>query len=101
MGRLVIRRTLIAAAVLGFVVLLASIAFDLPIARWIVLIGYALLGVGVAVGLVLRRRQPRTTASELSASDEYSDLQLGRSPITHYPRDEASTSQIGDPPPER
>lgn len=101
MGRLVIRWTLIAMAVLGFVVLWASIAFDWPTAQWIVLTGYALLGAGVAVGLVWRRRQPRSTASALSASDAYSDLELGRSPITHYPRDEASTSQIGYPPPER
>lgn len=101
MGHLVIRWTLIFVVVLGFVLLWASIAFDWPIAQWIVLIGYALLGVGVAVGLVRRRRQPRSTASELSASDAYSDLELGRSPSTHYPRDEASTSQIGDPPLER
>jgi hypothetical protein len=88
-------------ALLGFVVLWVSIALDWPIARWIVLLGYALLAVGVAFGLLRRGRQPRNSASELSASDAYSDLQLGRGPITHYPRDEASTLQIGDPPPDR
>lgn len=101
MGHRMIRWTLIAVAVLGFVVLWASIAFDWPIARWIVLIGYALLVVGVAVGLFRRRRKTSNTASELSASDAYSDLQLGRAPMTLYPRDEASSSQIGDPPPHR
>lgn len=100
MGRALIRTTLIVVVVLSFVLLWASIAFGWPIAHWIVLIGYALLAVGVLVRLI-RGRPPRHTASELSASDAYSDLQLGRSPITHYPRDEASTSQIGDPPPNR
>lgn len=101
MGRAVIRATLIVAIVLGFLLLWASVAFSWPILQWIVLIGYALLVIGVAAGLIRRRRQPRHAASELSASDAYSDLQLGRSPITHFPRDEASTSQIGDPPANR
>lgn len=100
MGRAWIRTTLLVVVVLGFLLLWASVAFGWPAAQWIVLIGYALLAIGILVGLI-RRRQPRHTPSELSASDAYSDLQLGRSPITHYPRDEASTSQIGDPPRDR
>jgi amino acid transporter len=101
MGRAWIRTTLIVVVVLGFLLLWASVAFGWPTAQWIVLIGYALLAIGALAGLIRRRRQPRHTPSELSASDAYSDLQLGRSPITHYPRDEASTSQIGDPPGDR
>ena len=65
------------------------------------LIGYALFAILIIIGLVLRRRQPRDAASELSASDAYSDIQLGRNPITHYLRDEPSASQIGDPPGDR
>lgn len=98
MGRTVLRTTVIAVVVLGFLLLWASIAFDWPAARWIVLIGHVSLAIAITVGLIRRRRQPRAADSELSASDAYSDIQLGRSPITHYPRDEASTSQIGDPP---
>lgn len=86
---------------LGFLLLWASIAFDWPAAQWIVLIGYALFAILIIIGLVLRRRQPRDAASELSASDAYSDIQLGRNPITHYLRDEPSASQIGDPPGDR
>lgn len=91
-------QAMLIVVVLGFLLLWASVAFNWSAVQWIVLIGYALLALGAAVGLVRRRRQPPNAAPELSASDAYSDLQLGRSPITHYPRDEASTSQIGDPP---
>lgn len=101
MGRTAIRTTLLVVALLGFLVLWAAIAFGWPVAEWIVLSGYALLAVGVAAGLVRRARRPRSAASELSASDDYSDAQLGRRPITHYPRDEAAASQIGDPPDRR
>lgn len=92
------RRIVVAVVVLGFIALLASIAFGSPMAQWIVVAGYTLFGVVVIIGLFRRRGQPRDTASELSASDDYSDLQLGRTPITHYPRYEASSSQVGDPP---
>ena len=54
--------------------------------------------VGPPRGLLRRRRRPPPPSGDLSASDPYSDLQLGRGPVTHDPRDEASASQIGDPP---
>lgn len=96
------RVTTIAVVTLGFLAVWASIAFRWPSAQWIVLIGCALLAAGATIGvvriLVRRARRTRGSSSNLSASDEYSDLELGRRPITHYPRDEASTSQIGDPP---
>jgi len=98
MGRTFSRTVVIAVVVLGFLLLWASIAFDWPAAQWIVLIGYVLIAIAITIGLIRRKRQPRDAASELSASDAYSDIQLGRSPITHYPRDEAGSSQIGDPP---
>lgn len=100
MVRIVIRITLIAVVVLGFLLFWASIAFNWPAAQLIVPGGYVLLAIGFVVGLI-RRRQPRHAVAELSASDAYSDLQLGRRPPTHFPRDEASTSQIGDPPSDR
>ena len=99
------RTTVIAVVALGFLSILASIALRRPIAQWIVLIAWAVLVIGLGVGLVRRltrrTRQSRRSSSELSASDDYSDLELGRRPITHYPRDEASTSHVGDPPPHR
>ncbi len=101
----VTRTTVIAVVALGFLSILASIAFGWPAAQWIAPVGYALLAIGLAIGLVrylVRRGRPsRGSLPELAASDEYSDLELGRRPITHYPRDEASTSQIGDPPQHR
>ena len=101
MGRPILRTTVIAVVVFGFLLLWASVAFNWPAAQWIVLIGYVLLAILITIGFIRRRRRPRHAASELSASYAYSDIQLGRSPITHYPRDEASTSQIGDPPGDR
>lgn len=102
MSRSAARITVIVVVALGFLTMWASVAFDWPSAQWITMVGFALLAIGVAVGslriLKRRRDQAREPSSYLSASDDYSDLQLGRRPITHFPRDEASTSQVGDPP---
>ncbi len=99
------RTTVITVVALGFFAIVASIAFDWPAKQWLALVGYALFAIGVAIGLVRRlvrsKRPSGGGSSELSASDEYSDLELGRRPFTHYPRDDASTSQIGDPPQHR
>lgn len=98
MSRIVRTRVVIAAVVVGFLLVWACIAFTWAGAPWIAAIAYALLAVGVVVGLLRRRRRPPPPSGDLSASDPYSDLQLGRGPVTHDPRDEASASQIGDPP---
>lgn len=97
MGRVVLRIVLGAGVALALVVLWASIAFRWPAQVWIVTIGFIVLLIGVGAGLVTRRRS-RAASAELSASDPYSDIQLGRTANTHPPRDEKGTSQIGDPP---
>jgi hypothetical protein len=102
MRHIAVRTTMILVVALVFLSIVASIAFSWPSAGWIAPIGCTLLALGLALGLArrLKRRAMRSGASwaELSASDEYSDLYLGRRPITHYPRADAITSQIGDPP---
>ncbi|QEW00609.1 hypothetical protein F6J84_11225 [Microbacterium caowuchunii] len=105
MGHIAKSTVVIAVVTLGFISILMSIAFRWPASQWIVPIACVVLVIGLLAGLVRylprRTRRSRRPSAELSASDGYSDLELGRPPITNYPRDEASTSQIGDPPPHR
>ena len=91
----VTRAAIVFAVALGFVLILISVAFRWPASQGIILTVGALFTLGVAGGAV---RKLRWLSSEPSASDDYSDLELGRRPRTFPPRDEASAPQIGDPP---
>lgn len=54
----------------------------------------------VSIALIAVRRRARPTQdAELSASDAYSDLQLGRRPATPPPHETGTTSQLGHPNP--
>lgn len=88
--------------VLGFLALVASRVVDSALTVWLAVIGYGLVAVAVAAGVWGRQRTPPPHAStEPSASDAYSDLELGRGSPTHYPQDVASASEIGAPPDRR
>jgi len=83
----------------GFCLLWASIAFQWPAMRWIAVAGYALLFVGVIVGLLRRRRRvPESTTSHPTASDAYSDVVLGRTPPTFPEPGRPTASLVEDPP---
>lgn len=96
------RAAIVFAVALGFLLILISVAFRWPASQGIILTVGALFTLGVAGGAVRklrwRARGSHGLSSEPSASDDYSDLELGRRPRTFPPRDEASSSQIGDPP---
>lgn len=99
MNRLVKRVLIIAAVIAGFILVWASMAFRWPAFQWIVPAGYGIFLLAMVYGLIrrpLRARQPEPAAP--TASDEYSDLYLGRKPPTFPIRDASSSSQIGDPP---
>src|SRR6187549_2660452 len=94
------KRVLIGVVVItGFALLWASIAFQWSATRWGVLAVYAFLFFGVIVGIVRRRRpMPKSTTSHPTASDEYSDLYLGRTPPTFPESGSPSMSLVEDPP---
>lgn len=87
-----------AIVVAGFGLLWAAVAFE-----WLtetgIYWGIALVAVLVVVlvFLAVRRKRPRGQSSEhLYASDEYSDLYLGRRRGIPPHRDVGETSQLGD-----
>lgn len=96
-GRVVL--VYLVAAGVGWVV--ASLLGDI-LPGWLVWPVTFVIVMGLAL-ITLRRRGPSHTRSpsdpDLSASDEYSDLQLGRRPATPPPHETGATSQLGDPNP--
>lgn len=92
------RATATTAIVVAFGFLWAAVAFE-----WLTEVGIiwclGLLVVAFAVLAVVNayRQRPRQNSSDqLSASDEYSDIYLGRQRRVQPHRDVAEASQIGD-----
>lgn len=91
----------ITALIAGFAVLWASYAFGWSIGQWLVWGFWAALAIGAVIRAIAPSHAAKSSPTELSASDAFSDIELGRRPTTHYPHDAAPMSQIGDPPDHR
>jgi hypothetical protein len=89
------RRTAVTVVVLaGIAVALGSIVFRWRPPLWVLILGGVIV-IAVIVGLLVSPRR-RGGSAELYASDEYSDIQLGRRHPTHPHQGVAESSQIAD-----
>lgn len=99
MDRVAKRVLIIVALIASFALFWAAMTFQWPAIQWMLLAVYGIFVLALIYALIRRAsRGRRPSAFSPTASDEYSDIYLGRRAPTLPPRDSAAASQVGDPP---